>query len=314
MLGARIKRGFVYTVIIFVLGITIVSLMTLGAESRQHLIKAHFPQTDEQILAFRLEEVSQLTKHTLGLDIKNSRNATHSNLTISDNAFPMNNYSLYGYAHLSSLNSKLEGAWEDSTNSQITYNYSNLNDSGWLIGMSDGMSYYHDNSNTAYDQTILNIPNSTNITNLNISIYCKPPINTEIRPFDDWTASGSTGSATIIYDDGLSSPHSNSINFDFNSNQSFNATYYDGTGGNWTQTIHIDFKRLDPENKVLIYSSTNSSYNPPITKINVSCNFNLTIQTNLSMNEEYRLFFPVTTTLEYGEANYTNNYLYYIKN
>lgn len=314
MQKASIKKGFVYTVIIFILGITLVSLMTLGTENRQRMVQTYTAQTDEQILAFRLEELTLLTKDALGVDVTHSRNTTTSILNITDIAFPMCNNTLYGYAYLSNLDSKLSGAWDDTTKTQITYDYSNLNDSGWLIGFSDGLNYYHDNSNSGYDQAFLNIPNTTNITSLNISINCLSPINTSYRRFDDWSNSGTGGRAQIIYSDDYSTTHTDSVIFDFDSNQSFNATYTDtNSSGNWTQTIHIDFKRLDPNNKIQIYSSTNSSYVPPIYKKNVSCNFSIYIETNLTDTEEYTIFFPVNTTLAYGDASYTQKYLNYIR-
>jgi hypothetical protein len=314
MVEVNSKSGFVYTIVIFLLGIALISLMTLSVEHKQNLSKTSFYQTDEQLLAYHLEEVTQATKNAIGLDINYSRNSTNSRLNISDAGFPFSNFTLYGYCRIDPLENYLISTWEDYSNSQIIYNYSNLNNSGWLLGTNTSINYYHDNSDSDSDEAILQIPNTTSIYSLNITLNCLSPINTSYREFDDWASSGSGSYARIYYSDDYSTSHTNSIPFDFSDNRTFSVYYTDNDDtGNWTQTIYVDYIRQDPINQIKIWADTNTSYSPAQYKQNVSCDFSIYLDVNQTSSEALRVFIPVNTTLSYNEASYTERYLSLIR-
>ena len=293
------RKGMVFSLSIFLLVAVLLSLMAFWVEQTDKRHQTIDAPADVDVLAARLDELGVLSTQALGISATLARNSTHVQLTVSDAGFPLSPKQA-GQVDLLPLQDWLNSSWTAVTHASLSYDYSRMNASGQLLKTSaSGLVYSHDNSNDQYDQAMLFSPASITPAALDVAITCKRPGGASSVAYTDWASSGTTMDGTVnFYDSG--GLHISSAVFDPSSDNSFSAQYYDA-GGNWMQTIHVDWVAPDA---LRLRGENNATYVPALDKTNVSCSWTTGILDSYPGTLEETMYVPVSVSLRYYNADY----------
>ena len=298
--GSSQKKGMVYSLSVFLLVAVLLSLMAFWVEQTDKRRQTIDAPASEDVLAARRGELGSLSMQALGINATLMRNSTHVQFNIDDAGFPLSP-SAPGLVDLGPLQNWLVSNWTAATHANLTYNYSGMNSSGRLVQTAvTGLIYSHNNSNAAYDQAALFSPAGIGTpTVLGVAITCRRPGGTLSVAYTDWAAAGTTLDGTVrFYDSG--GLHTSNDVFDPANSNNFAASYYDA-GGNWMQTVHVDWVAPDT---LRIRGENNATYSPALTKANVSCAWTASIVDSYPGTLEEKMFMPVSVNLTYYNAGY----------
>lgn len=295
------RRGFVYTLCIFLLVIVLLEMLAAWAQhSDRRRLDIDSP-SDGEILNARLDELSWLSRQSLGVNATLSRNGTQLVFNISDAGFPLTDYG-NGGVYITRLKDWLEANWTNRTNSSLSFNVSKPNNTGTIFNLSPAnISYlqnnYYTNQNDSANLTLSSDAVPVNVT---VDIACSYPANTSTITYTDWSAAGSNMSGTINYLDSFVGTHSHAQAYDRMNANTFSAVYKDSAGV-WLQTIHIDWI---PNYTLQIWDEANSTYAPAFNPVNITCVWNISLVLNYTNATAETLYVPINTTLTYHNASY----------
>ncbi len=302
------KKGFVYTLCILFLAGVLLELVAYQAEWTGRRRADLQSPTDIQVLGSRLDELTWLSRQAMGINASLSRNITNLTLNISDNGFPLVNSTL-GAIQITSLKGWLENNWTNVTRANLSFNVTNVNDSGAdpvynnaLLQTTDGINYSHTNFYSDRDIANLTMPGNFSPVGLTLDLACSRPPNATLITYTNWASGGGGLSSTINYiDPSFVVPYQTTATFFPGNSNAFVVNYTD-VNGLWLQTIHADW--VAPNYSLLIWDEGNTSYAPAYNKQSINCSFNISLTLNYSNQSSESLYIPVNTSLHYGNASY----------
>ena len=298
--GSSQKKGIVYSLSIFLLVAVLLSLMAFWVEQTDKRRQTIDAPAAEDVLAVRLDELGRLSAQALGINATLMRNSTHVRFSVSDAGFPLSP-SARGLVDLGPLRDWLVNNWTAATHANLTYDYSGMNASGRLVQTTvSALSYSHDNSNAAYDQaTLVSAPGIGTPKVLGVAITCKRPGGANSVAYTDWTSTGTILNGTVsFYDSG--GLHTSNALFDPAGSDSFSARYYDA-GGNWMQSVHVDWVGPDT---LRLRGENNATYSPGLGKSNVSCAWTASLLDSYPGTLQETMYMPISVSLRYYNASY----------
>ncbi|MDE1798242.1 MAG: hypothetical protein KGH63_02455, partial [Candidatus Micrarchaeota archaeon] len=257
LLSPRQKKGFVYTLCVLFLAAVLLELLAFNAEWAGHRRIDVQPPSDAEVLAYRADELSWLSREAMGLNASLSRNMTNLTLNISDMGFPLVNYT-NGSIQITSLKAWLENNWTNVTDTNLSFNVTMVNSTGpdpvwnnYLLQTPDGINYSHASFYNDRDMANLTMPGNFSPANITVQFFCTHPANTSAITYTGWTSPGGGLTGTMSYTDPTAGTYANVSSWPPGSNNSFVANFTDASGL-WLQAIHADWVASATNDSLLI--------------------------------------------------------------
>ncbi|MEM4137220.1 MAG: hypothetical protein QXH71_01315 [Candidatus Anstonellaceae archaeon] len=300
-------KGLIYSLSLYLLFIILIELYLLTLNFDIEVVKQQIYFEDQKEIVKILDQISNILKNKLEINISSYRNESIIIFRIEDKGFPLGDYGPY-QKNFTPFLEFLEKIGEIK-NCTLQTNLSMINESGKIILTNFGINYSHNNSNLQYDQIKIKIDPNSQINRIKIKLKCTRPSSAQTVSYVDWQTTGNNIAFNITFLD-ANQNHENYGLIDTSSPNNFSAAYHDSQG-NMIYKVKLDY---NPDNyEIIFWSETNSTYNPPYTKINVSCGLEFEANINSYPHSEIYAFFPMQIKTNCKNVNYSGDLVVFKK-
>lgn len=293
------KKGFFYTISIFLLASVALEFMAYSVEQRSRL-RADFP-LDAEYMAETVDMLRTVHLQALGVQMRTSRSGAAVSVELNESGFPLPTSS--GGRIASSYLTNLTSQFAQLRNCSIAANLTLANTTGVVL-MGNAANYTQDNTQSEYDNTTLSLPPGFGLTRLYARIRCSMPSASTVA-YNAWGAP--PGASLLDTNFTSSSPAggtstSNPL-FDLNYNDSFSADYTDGT--NWLATVKMATIYNSTDRLVSVWSYINTS---AVAKSALNCSWDLAADINFTATSQPMLqYIPIPIAASCQNSGFVGN-------
>jgi hypothetical protein len=294
------KKGFFFTISVFLIAAVALEFIAFSLEQRGRLRQGAV--TDSETLLYSIDALRTALPQALGANLTVSRNAANVSIFVEDAGFPYVNSTngSVASAMLSSIASNTSTALGFNLSANLSY----INSTGRIFS-GNAANYTQNNSRADADNATLYLPASFNLTRLRVRVLCSMASATSVisSPWSQPVGAGILDSFFNSTSPSNTSATSSAI-VDLSSNNSFTATYRDGSG-NFLANLTMQIFYNGTDRYFSIYAPVNAS---AATKGSIPCSFNITADSGFtSTNQEIYEVIPIGMNAAYGGASYIGN-------
>lgn len=292
-------KGVVYTLVIYILIILIFEIFIFSLNIGEKILEQKSQVDYKKEFIQNLDEIGQLLKKELKINLTSYRNGTDIILKVEDEGFPLEQIQNFQF-NLSNLEQFLNDS-QKIKKCKIGLNTILINQSGLKLITNFDLNYSQNNSNPSYDELKIKFGPAIDVKKIKMQINCSRPLNVSSINYVDWQTTGTEVFSNITFFDEIEQ-HNNGVYFSLNTQNNFSATYLDSSSYK-IYAVHLDYNPTEDE--IRFWSDPNSTYITPYNKENVTCKFKFQVELNSSTYNEISAQIPAIVNLSCKNIDYS---------